>query len=283
MKESNSKYDIAIAYRIYPGVSKIPPVFRENKLKLTEFGLLSLKRALDNISYKIIFLLDNCPTDYQELIKEIFDKNSIEIISLSKTGNAGTFGKQIDILLNQEYSDFVYFAEDDYFYLPNAVSKMLDTIKNDGVDFVTPYDHPDYYTLEFHNYNRESIVLNDVNWQSCATTCMTFLTTKEVLKKTESIFRTYQRNNFDASLWKSLTKYNLFNIGNTIKTLKQSKSFVRVYIKMWQFGFIQHFFGKKYKLYAPVPSISTHLDSTLLAPGIDWEKEFQVIIDIMKK
>ena len=48
---------------------------------------------------------------------------------LPATGNRGTFGLQLDILLKQADSEMVYFAEDDYFYLPGQFFRMLDFLK----------------------------------------------------------------------------------------------------------------------------------------------------------
>jgi hypothetical protein len=47
----------------------------------------------------------------------------------------------------------VYFAEDDYFYR-DCVDEMIELIRNRrNVDFVTPYDHPDYYQDEIDPEN----------------------------------------------------------------------------------------------------------------------------------
>ena len=43
-------YDLAVAYRIYPGVSKVPPVFSQDKLKLAEFCLKSFKDSLGDLT-----------------------------------------------------------------------------------------------------------------------------------------------------------------------------------------------------------------------------------------
>ena len=88
----------------------------------------------------------------------------MEIIKLKGIGNQATFKLQLDILLEQNYSEIVYFAEDDYFYFPNQFEKMINFLKkNIDVDFVTPYDHLDYYVLPLHDY--KSILKNYSNKQ----------------------------------------------------------------------------------------------------------------------
>ena len=88
-----SNYDLAVAYRIYPKVSKVPLVFGDNKFKLAELCLRSFKNSLGSLRVKIWVLLDNCPAKYEELFKKYFDINDLEIIKLPGIGNRGTFKK----------------------------------------------------------------------------------------------------------------------------------------------------------------------------------------------
>ena len=273
--EIKKKYDIAIVYRIYPGVSKIPPIYSDDKYKLSELCLASFKEALRGINFKLYVILDACPPEYKKLFINMFPDLDVEYIELPHTGNAGTFGRQMDILLNQDYADFVYFAEDDYFYLPEAFSKMLDFVNSEiKPDFVTPFDHLDYYTLKLHDFKYKKVEHKNQVWRTASTTCMTFLTTKQKLKETENVFRSYTKKNYDASLWMSLTKRNIFNPFYILKLIFDGKMNIKILVKMWYFGFRQLLFGKRYKLYAPKPSLSTHMDNVCLAPEINWDLEF---------
>src|SRR5258708_1189686 len=116
-------YDITIAYRIYPGVSKTPFIFPDNKLALTELGVKTIKSSLGKMRTKFFFLLDNCPSDYQKMISTYFDKEDVEFLNYPGIGNLATFGKQIEILLKQTDSDIIMFAEDDYVYRKNELEK----------------------------------------------------------------------------------------------------------------------------------------------------------------
>ncbi len=273
---SNSKAcDIVIAYRIYPEISKIPPIFSDNKLKLAELCLNSFREALNTINFKIYAILDNCPNVYQDLFKHYFLDNNLEIISLPKTGNSGTFGLQIKLLLEQHYSDYVYFAEDDYFYLPNAFQEMMSFIKNENVDFISPYDHPDYYNLELHRYKYQRKKHENTVWRTAGSTCMTFLTKKSVLEKTQGIFRTYTKNNYDASIWLALTRERINDISFIFGEGLKNNLYRRILLKSFYFSPLKFFFGKRWKLWTPNPSLATHMDSELLAPAIDWHKLFQ--------
>ena len=54
-----------------------------------------------------------------------FDETRLELIKLNGVGNRATFNMQIKILLDQNFSEIVYFAEDDYLYLPNQFESMV--------------------------------------------------------------------------------------------------------------------------------------------------------------
>ena len=272
------KYDLAIAYRIYPGISKVPPVYSDDKLKLSELCLRSFRDALSGLRFKIYFILDNCPPDYDVMVKKYFDGDDVEFIHLEKTGNPGTFKMQMDILLNQNYSDNVYFAEDDYFYLPVAFSKMLEFLHSENKpDFISAFDHKDYYTSVLHDYSYNTIQVNNQMWRTGSSTCMTFLTRKDILHGSKKIFYSYAKKNYDNCLWITLTKTKIFSLPYHFKLMRRYHDYPKFLVKLLYFGWQQLIFGRKYTLYAPKPSLSTHMDSECLAPDIDWISEFEAI------
>jgi hypothetical protein len=269
------KKDLIIAYRIYPGISKVPPVFSDNKLKLAELCLKSFIDALGNINFKIIAILDNCPDIYVELFNKYIKSKDLEIIRTPLTGNAGTFGLQMNLLLNQDTSDVVFFAEDDYFYLPDTIKVMLDFINsNNKPDFLTPFDHLDYYTHPMHDKIYRTINHNEFEWREAATTCMTFMTRKDTLQATKNIFYTYAKKNYDNSLWLALTKTDIFSPAYHFKLFREYDQYPKFLAKLTYFSWMQLLTGKRYKLFAPKPSLATHMDNICLAPDIDWYSLF---------
>src|SRR5437660_2773933 len=143
--------------------------------------------------------------------------------------------------------------------------------ENRDVDFVTPYDHPDcYYTssrFERH-FVRPS---GDRYWRTASSTCLTFLTSRDVLRRTASQLRTYSSGNYDCSLWLALTeKLRLANPKIHFIDLLRFK----IWVKTWTWGARQILFGKRYRLWAPMPTLATHMESTCLAPLVDWQSEF---------
>ena len=268
-----ASYDLAVAYRIYPKVSQpaLGLPFSDDKLRLAEICLRSFKQSLQGLRVKIWAIPDGCPESFADLFRKYFDPEDLVLVPLPAVGNHATFGKQIDILLSQTDSDFVYFAEDDYVYLPGQFRRMI-SFMNAGnhVDFITPYDHLDCYTLEIHRRPKWLRVHSGQHWRTAASTCLTFLTRKKTLASNERNFRTYCRRNYDSSLWLSMTKFSIFNPVQTLRFALTELWLAKVVIKAWLYGWVQILFGKRVMLWVPVPAIATHLDIRALSPNFDW-------------
>jgi len=264
-------YDLVIAYRIYPklgyGAFKLSGW---DKLKLSEICLRSFLDSLSKINFKMYAILDGCPSEYELLFKNLIPSDDLEIVRLPSVGNHATFIEQIRILLNQSESDLVYFAEDDYFYR-DGVGEMIDLIKNrKEVDFVTPYDHPDYYQdkpdpkkprflVNLYGYNSK-IIFEKRHWRTVSSTCCTFLTKKSTLKKTARYFRLYPKLG-DYGMWLALTR-----LGFKSTLVKNPLVIAKIGIHApWRLVV-----GRAYTLWAPIPSIATHMVELYLALGVDW-------------
>lgn len=261
--------DLAIAYRIYPGISKTPAIFSEDKLRLSRFCLESFRSALGSLRVKLWVLLDDCPAEYEAIFQELFRGEELELVFFKGRGNFHTFCAQVDILSEQDESKLVYFAEDDYFYLPGAIEEMVDLVLgNSDADFVTPYDHPDYYSHQLHNGRHYIKHSGKRHWRTASTTCMTFLTTKRTLLHTKKQFLTYRKKNNDASIWMSLTK------GGTgiLSPLRNASNrpLLKLWTKAWFFGWHRILLGKQWRLWAPIPSLGTHMERSCLAPSVEW-------------
>jgi hypothetical protein len=264
--------DLAIAYRIYPGISKSPAFFPTDKFKLSEMCLWSFKKALGGLRVKIWALLDGCPPEYETLFRETFQGDDLEILWLDKIGNLATFSLQIDLLTKQTEASYVYFAEDDYFYFPDALKIMIAFMReHQDVDFVTPYDHPDSYhtSSRFERHLVRPSV--DRYWRTASSTCLTFLTSREKLVRTQSTFRTYSRGNRDCPVWLALTqKLELTNIRVHWHDLFR----LAMWVRTWQWGYRALLFGRRYRLWVPLPTLATHMESPCLSPLIDWQEHF---------
>jgi hypothetical protein len=274
--KAEAEAEVAVAYRIYPRISKKPALFENDKRKLAELCLKSFKRSLGPLRIKLWAILDDCPPFYYDLFRTHFGE-AVEYITLHGAGNAKSFRAQIDLLLNQNASDVVYFAEDDYFYLPGRFQAMTRFLADHPGDFVSPYDHPDYYTLPFHQHPNRIAVSADGHWRTANSTCLTFMTPKRVLQQTQKTFLTYLKGNSDAGLWLGLTKNGLFNPFFTARNLINGRGYDRIWLKAWYFGWRRILFGKKRNIWVPVPSIATHMEKQYLSPAVDWQAAFREI------
>jgi hypothetical protein len=182
---------------------------------------------------------------------------------------------QVETLLSQNESDYVYFAEDDYFYLPGAFEELYNFFHEIKADFATPYDHLDLYTMKLHDYRSKIEIHGTRHWRNVSSTCMTFLTHKKALAKTKRIFLSYARRNDDLSLWMSLTKIKIFDPFVYLKYMFRGDRIFKALLKAWYFGWWQILFGRKYKLWSPMPTVGTHMEGISLSPGFNWDEKFR--------
>lgn len=265
-------YDMVVAWRIYPGVSKTPIIHSSDKFELVKTCLLSFLHSASGIKIKYHFILDGCPENYDKLIEELFHDQVFTTIKTNQIGNLATFSLQVDILSKQEDADIVYFAEDDYLYKPEQFKKMLTLIQsNEDVDFVSCYFSPDIYTHPIHQHQREIKYSNEHMWISASSTCMTFLTTKRILQRVKKTLLTYSKGNNDCALWLVLTKTHIYNPFRYLKyfMLKDKESFniMKVAVK---YSFRYFFSLHRYKLWIPFPGIGTHLERGLVVCPEYW-------------
>ncbi|MEQ9423298.1 MAG: hypothetical protein RJQ09_02685 [Cyclobacteriaceae bacterium] len=271
------QYDLVIAYRVYPGVSKSPPIYSDDKLKLTELCLKSFARALQGFRVFIKVFLDGCPKTYNALFAKTLNGYDFEFEELDCLGNLETFQLQLEYLSNQKKSEYVFFAEDDYFYLKNSFSCMLEAIKLRDIDFITPYNHPDVHNHSLHSYKKSEFMLGGIKWIESASTTLTFLTSVNILKETNEVFGSYLGGNNDASIWFTLTKKPIFDVLN-FRFKKLDRLIIKVWMKKYFHNLVVSIFGKKYTLIQPSLSLATHMESSLLPPEVDWNKEFNLLI-----
>jgi hypothetical protein len=266
-------HDLAVAYRIYPGVSGpsrgLP--FDQDKLHQAELCVRSFRRATSSLKVKLWAIMDSCPVEYEQMFRRYFQPEDLVLINLQKAGNYGTFAKQVSILIEQNDAECVFFAEDDYLYTDRDFSSLVRFLQHGGdVDFISPFDHTDDYTLELHNFPKLVRVYEGQHWRNAASTCLTFLTTKRTLQRFRNVFLSYSRGNFDVGVWLALTKYRLFNPFHRFLYNPQGKYFMmRSFLKAWRYSAGQILFGKRARLWVPMPSFALHLDRFHVAPGYD--------------
>ena len=266
-------YELAVCWRVYPGISKDPVFYKEDKFKLAQLSFHSFLRCVEGIRIKYFVILDGCPPHFEKIFTGLVPGTDLAIIRTDSIGNQATFKKQLEILSAQTEAPLVYFAEDDYLYRPRVFKEVIEFFyAHQPLDFITTYDHLDYYEHPIHLQAEKGkeIMRKDVKWKEVVSTCLSFLTSKEILKQTMPVLETYCRGNTDGSMWVTLTRK--YGIGSLLKFRFRNKTCFYILKKAMKFSFRSFVAGKSYHLWCPVPSISTHLESKHIAPGVDWEK-----------
>ncbi len=281
------KYDVAVAYRIYPGISRMPaPIHADSKYRLAELCLRSFKASLGNLRAKVWVLLDRCPPEYETLFTTLFPAEDFVLLRLPGLGNQDTFGRQLEILTGQDAAEFVYLAEDDYFYLPDSFHLALDLLKHQPeIDFCSLADHLDLHRDEYHRHKMRLAVEQGQVWRTANGTTCTFLTRKKTLQATCDAFRCYtkiRRWNVDAAMWLSLTKHHVLNPLDLLTQPFVSRYRGASQMFAWYYNWRQIIFGRRYRLVMPVPSLATHMDAATLAPHVNWPEKFQCQMEVGK-
>ena len=272
------RYDVAVAYRIYPKLSLPASALQvaSDKYQISDLCLRSFKESLGGLRVKMWVLLDGCPSSYRELFLQYFAEEDLVFVNLDRIGNYATFEAQIDILLKQRDAEVIYFAEDDYFYLPQQFPRLVRFLEaNPHVHFVSPYDHPDCFRLELHRHPLSVEVFDHKYWSTAGSTCLTFLTKRETLEGTQNVFRTYSRGNHDCSMWLSLTKTVVFNLSKFCHLALRKEYRAQSYLvaNSWRYGWRQILLGRRWNLWIPIPGIATHLDADAIPASVDWLSE----------
>ena len=269
--EIKSKYDVAVAWRIYPKISKEPLFYNNDKLSLVKLSIYSFIESAKNLKVKYYFILDGCPKEYNETINNLLKDEAYDIINTNSIGNQNTFQLQIEILLKQNESELVYFAEDDYLYKPHSFQHLINFIKsNENVDFLTGYHHKELTYHLIHKIKRNFHFRDNICWQTDASTCLTFMTKKSILRKSKNIFLTYTKGNNDCSIWLTLTKKHIYNPIKYFIFWKNKNVGFDILKMALKYGFKYFLLSKKYKLWTAVPAVCTHLEKEHISPNVDW-------------
>lgn len=266
-------YDVAIALRVYPGISKQPIGNFRSKLEMFQVNLHSLLLALENTRAFFYLILDGCDQRFEDFARSRIGEANIEIDRRNGIGNEKTFLLQIEWLLKQTYSEFLFFAEDDYVYQPGTFGPMLKLLESEA-DFISPHNHGDYYRSKLQKILGTRLLFSENRqWHLPASTCLTFLTRRGVLKETRAVFETYERGNLDFTLFTVLTRPEVFRFPSF--RLIGDYFFFRCFLKAWWMCPMQLIFGRSYRLAVPLEAAGTHLQYDETGPGMDWNSRIE--------
>jgi hypothetical protein len=174
-------------------------------------------------------------------------KPFMRFVQLGNVGNAQSFWRAYNEALKCLDDDWVYFAEDDYIYLPNAMEELELAMQSLNVDFITLYDHPGRYEdLPEHNLTDGKNVIKlsgSRHWRSSPSTPMTFAASVKALRACYDLF----------DIWTNRDGYTVsWELFPRLQGLRGEKDY----------GF---------RLMGPMPSLATHCVTGYLSPCVDWK------------
>lgn len=242
MKEKRAIKNIYVFYRISDNGFK-------NKTKpeyITKFNCL--KNALsvfkgDNVYFKVY--VDGVTQPTEKMIHTLCDtREHTEVIKVNIHSNGFSFRRIYEDACKLYDNDLVYFLEDDYLHLEDALECLENVAQWNYTDYITLYDHPDKYDNYNYGVNPFCKDMGEItkvfktdnhHWKITNSTTMTFAAFADVLKRDKNVFWQYTETGYpyDFDIFKTL--------GNEGKLVS-----------------------------SPIPSLSTHGETKFLAPFVNW-------------
>jgi len=194
-------------------------------------------------NYEIYVIADNISEQtYNFLLENILSSKIIR----TSTGNGFGFLYAIEFAINIfDINEQLYFAEDDYIYTVNSPLIIQEGLQI--ADYVSGYDHPDKYINHLEGgpnpFIQEGgeltrvLITKSTHWKLTNSCCMTFATHVKILKEDYPIYKHF------CSTSNAPEDFPMF-----------------CYL-------IQN---KKRKLISSLPGVSTHCETELLSPFINW-------------
>ncbi len=187
-------------------------------------------------------LADNVNEKTFQMIQKYVPSDVIDRVSVGY--GTGTFRMVYENAMQQDDDTLIYFLEDDYLHVPHSLDYLKEAAECNFTDYLTLYDHPDKYKNGKNPYVTEGGEVSHVywcghrHWKQTNSTTMTFAAFGNVLKKDKKTFLRWTdgRHPWDFIIFTDLRKM------------------------------------KGRQLSCPIPSCSTHGESSFLAKGIDWKK-----------
>ena len=235
-------------------VNKNPRPFDLDKASLIKICFLSLYESAQQIPHRFVVIGDKL----SPAMMDFFAQYKLEL-SNGDYGNDESIRETLRRARTLPENDWVYFCEDDYLHVPQAMKIIYNCIltKDEMLgrerrlynwasfldlrskDFVIhPADYPDRYKAK---YRRFSLITHnaDCHWRQVTDTTFTFLMKVATVKKRSALLESASHKANDRLLSK------------------------RLYGK--------YYFGSKALCMSPVPGLATHMHLDTMSPLVDWK------------
>ena len=195
---------------------------------------LTLKSLLKSFeSSEIVCICDNV-SDAQYG----YFASTLPCVYRTSRGNCGSFRLSLR-LASLHPARIFYFVEDDHLHLPEQKKWLRQGLNH--FDFVSLYDHPDKYLAKMYADLTRRVILTPLgHFASTPSTVMTFACREETLVSSAQIM-----------LKEKFT-------GSTLSWPNDHDMFLEL-------------ISKGYTLGTSIPGRSTHCETKLLSPGVDWD------------
>ena len=189
-------------------------------------------------------IADNVSQETKDLLHD--NVKTVEHVNVGH--GAGTFNLALDMALNLDDEEIVYFVENDYLHKPDAMQVLQSAFGMYlGIEYVTLYDHPDKYMEPGvggnpHCYgkaeNTRVFLGQYCHWKITNSTTMTFAAKVRTLKQDEKILRH----------WTSGPHPHDFQMFSELRS-------------------------KGRQLISPIPGYATHGETKWLSPLTNWRQQ----------
>ena len=176
-----------------------------------------------------VYIIIDGDTGY---LSDYIEELGYNIIYIDKKSNESSLKYCYDFAYSLEDNNNIYFIEDDYWHLENALNVINEGINTFGL--VTGYDHMDRYVqTDDITYGNEFIKLSEnYYWRTAESTTCTWAVSKNIYKEVYNIAR---------------------------NELLQDRNFFR------------RLLVEKYlRLYTPIPAVSTHIYNGVISPFFNF-------------
>lgn len=179
-----------------------------------------------------------------------------EIVELPSVGEAQSFIFALQEAAKCASGDLIYFVEDDYIHLREALLKLVECYKEVPCEYITLFDDPLRYKLSDDvppdlPLPQDTLYVSTTHhWRTIESTTLTFAGKARIIKEDAEIFSQHvlrrahdKRYIADRESWRQLQGLGSFSATSP-----------------------------KRKLVGAIPSLAAHCEVTALSPTIDWNR-----------
>ncbi|MDQ6811927.1 MAG: hypothetical protein M3Z95_08530 [Actinomycetota bacterium] len=201
-----------------------------------------------------------------------------DVVALSGIGNSPSYRRVLALVdaLEADPDDLVFLAEDDYVYVEDALSALLEAAQSvRAADYFTLHDHPNYQRRG-GGHRGPSHELAGRSWFSVDNATMSFAARVGRLRADLWIHWLGAQQDFphDEGIWGAIFARRGFRLAGAM---------ARVDLVPWDRLVLQRAGGRLVRrseppvMVCPVPTLATHGEVTDVAAGVDWRAEVGAI------